>query len=224
MNEAGVTICINLPLTALAQIGVEQLTALASLFALAVPDAPIAATAPAKAAVRRASPTQTNHWATAAVKETLVRMYPCSDPFYDTETIREAMRACGGPPLPAWSTIGVYAIQTLHLRRGKAPARPPRVAKARDRVGRPTTLRAVEPVAPFVAPTAAPGIALPPVDAAWDRIQSEALRQGFELRSHSDLPMFNRARIARGESPFALKRAAAMKPKGNGFAVMSDWR
>jgi hypothetical protein len=38
--------------------------------------------------------------------------------------------------------------------------------------------------------------------------------------------MFNRARIPRGESPFALKRAAALKPKqqGNSFAVLADWR
>ena len=147
-------------------------------------------------------------------------MYPSTEPFYDTE----AMRACGGPQLPAWSTIGVYAIQTLHLRRGKAPARPPRVAKARDRSGRPA-LRAVDPVAPFLAPTAAPGIALPPVDAAWDTIQREALRQGFELRSHSGITMYNRTRIARGESPFAIRRAAQLRPKPNGgYATLSDWR
>jgi hypothetical protein len=86
------------------------------------------------------------------------------------------------------------------------------------------TLRAVEPVAAFVAPTAAPGTALPPVDAPWDTIQREALRQGFELKSHSGITTYNRSRIVRGESPFALKRAAALKPKGNGFAVLSDWR
>jgi hypothetical protein len=211
VHEAGVTININLPLTALAKIGVEHLTALASLFAIAVPDAPIAATAPAKpAAPRRAPPgANPNHWATPEVKEALIRMYPCSDPFFDTEAIREAMRACGGPPLPAWSTIGVYAIQTLHLRRGKAPAKPPRAAKVRDRSGRPPMLRAVEPVVAFVAPTTAPGTALPPVDADWSTIQREALRQGYELRSHSDLTMFNKTRIARGESPFAIRRARA---------------
>jgi hypothetical protein len=156
MSEAGVSITVCLPPAVLSQLRVEVLTtALASVFALfAAADAqaghhaPIGA-APKPAAPRRAPPgANPNHWATAAVKETLVRMYPCSDPFYDTEAIREAMRACGGPPLPAWSTIGVYAIQTLHLRRGKAPARPPRVARARERSGRPG-LRAVEPIAPL---------------------------------------------------------------------------
>jgi hypothetical protein len=144
---------ICLPLTALAKIGVEQLTALASLFAIAAPDA--------KAAAR----------------------YPSEDPFFDTEAIREAMRVCGGPPLPAWSTIGVYAIQTLRLKRGKSPAKPKIVNARVKKNGRRLLLRAAEPIVAFVAPTTAPGTALPPMDAPWDRIQSEALRQGFELRA-----------------------------------------
>ena len=181
-----ITVC--LPPAVLSQLRVEVLTtALAGVFALFAPAdgnagqqaASIAARAPKPATPRRALPAPTNHWATTEVKEALVRMYPSENPFFDTEAIREAMRACGGPPLPAWSTIGVYAIQTLRLRRGKAPAKLPQAQKVRARgIQRRPTLRAGEPVVPFVAPTAAPGTALPPVDAPWDRIQSEALRQG----------------------------------------------
>lgn len=207
-NVPGVT--IHLPPAVLAQLGIEQLTALVTVFALFAPAPGAAQPAKPKAAAPRRAPTANpNHWATAAVKAELVRMYPSEDPFFDTEAIREAMRACGGPPLPAWSTIGVYAIQTLHLKRGKSPAKPKAVKARVQKNGRRLMPRASQPIVAFVAPTTAPGTALPPVDAAWETIQREALRQGYELRSHSDLTMFNKTRIARGESPFAIRRARA---------------
>lgn len=207
-NAPGVT--IHLPPAVLAQLGIEQLTALASIFVLFAPTHGVAPPPKSKAsAARRPPATNPNHWATAAVKAELIRMYPSEDPFFDTETIREAMRACDGPPLPAWSTIGVYAIQTLHLKRGKSPAKP-KIVKARvKKNGRRLMPRSTQPIVAFVAPTTAPGTALPPVDADWSTIQREALRQGYELRSHSDLTMFNKTRIARGESPFAIRRARA---------------
>lgn len=206
-NVPGVT--IHLPPAVLAKLGIEQLSALVSVFALFAPGAAPTSIAPKAAAPRRAPQANPNHWATAAVKAELIRMYPSEDPFFDTETIREAMRACDGPPLPAWSTIGVYAIQTLHLKRGKSPAKP-KIVKARvKKNGRRLMPRSTQPIVAFVAPTTAPGTALPPVDADWSTIQREALRQGYELRSHSDLTMFNKTRIARGESPFAIRRARA---------------
>lgn len=209
MTEHTPGVTIHLPPAVLAKIGVEQLTALVSVFALFASGAAPVTGAPKAASPRRAPTANPNHWATAAVKAELIRMYPSEEPFFDTETIRDAMRACGGPVLPAWSTIGVYAIQTLHLKRGKPPAKLKAVKARAAKNGRRLMPRATQPVVAFVAPTTAPGTALPPVDADWSTIQREALRQGYELRSHSDLTMFNKTRIARGESPFAIRRARA---------------
>lgn len=215
-NFAGLSISLQLPLERLQQFKPDQLRAIFAGIADMVPLAgstgrvqALSSTALSPAQPKRIGVPRPNTWANDARKDVLRRMYPSEDPFYTTQQIHEAVAACDGPQIPRWSTVTVYAIQTLRLKRGKAPpsTKPPRERKRpQNRRG---GFKPSEPIEVFEAPTAAPGVELPPVEAAWETIQRQALRQGFELRAQSDLPMYNRARIRRGESPFCIHRARA---------------
>jgi hypothetical protein len=139
MNEGGVTINICLPLEKLAKIGVEQLRPWPACSAIAAPDAQavpratsIVGAATKPATPRRAPPATTNHWATAAVKAELIRMYPSEDPFFEHR----------GDPRVRWpATAGMVHHRCL---------RNPDCTEARQGAGSPSRLtgRDARPSAP----------------------------------------------------------------------------
>ena len=131
-------------------------------------------------------------WPTEERRKTLGDMWGSSDPWYSPDQIREALRNLPGPPIPGWSTIGVYAIQTLGVRRGK----------------RTTQLRTPSiPTKELDEPT---HDALP-IEAEWDLIVDEARLSGFDLTSILGLPAFNKWRTAKGKRPYCLRAGVARK-------------
>lgn len=161
---------------------------------------------------RTASPSvPASSWRNPEVDAVLTRMFPSSEPFFTTAEILAELTKVAKNPLPKWSTISVACIQRLHIKRGTPPVKPKAPRSSVPMRGTPR-VRAVPLAEPLVTPHGAPGVALPPVEADWQRIQSQALREGYMLRSNNDLPDYNSARIRRGDAPFcirALRRHAA---------------
>jgi hypothetical protein len=143
-------------------------------------------------------------WRNPDVDAVLTRMFPSSNPFFTTAEILAELTKVAKNPLPKWSTISVACIQRLHIKRGTPPVKPKAPRSTVPMRGVPR-VRAVPLAEPLVTPHGAPGVALPPVEADWHRIQSQALREGYTLRSNADLPSYNRARIQRGDAPFAIR-------------------
>lgn len=147
--------------------------------------------------------TKRTHWATDERRAEMRRAYPADEPM---DVIMATLAGMDGPPIPVKATVQCFMTDGLKLRRTNPKALMSAKAKswhANRHVGQPRQI-AAEP-----EQRAAPGVALPPVSRAWEEIKELALRTGRELNGYHDLPAFNRARIARGEAPLAIRQRKA---------------
>lgn len=100
--------------------------------------------------------------------------------------LRQVMRTMGVSRPPGWQSAAARLSSGSRGKRWSRKAAPPPAPE-------PVMLRA------------APGVALPPVSRTWEQIVDAALRDRREIRTRDDLVRWNRALIARGEPPFAIR-------------------
>jgi hypothetical protein len=145
--------------------------------------------------------TKRTHWATDERRAEMRRAYPADEPM---DVIMATLAGMDGPPIPVKATVQCFITDRLKLRRTNPKALMSAKAKAWHANRQRPPQVAVEP-----EQRATPGVALPPVSRSWDEIKELALRTGRELHGFHDLPAFNRARIARGEAPLAIRQRKA---------------